>query len=501
MPTLARRWRRREPQDTVLYQTLAAHLETFLARLEDDDTRPPLPRFVVRELHDFLKCGILVHGFCRVHCDTCGKDELVAFSCKHRGFCPACGTRRMADTAAWLVDRVFPEVPVRQWVLALPYPVRFLCAFDPPTARGVRRIFVRAVSGLYGKDACRRGIEKTKAAAVVFEQRFDQALRLNLHYHGLWVDGTFACSLGKPDADFHPIADVTDADVERLVRAIRTRVLRFLHRTGKLTEEHTVDHEGLDPSTHHLLGAAAVQGRIALGPHAGAPVHRLGQGSQPMRDFRRGPLCAAVDGFSLHAAVRVPAGAKERLEKLCRYAARPPIVHERLSLTPDGKVLYKFKRTFRDGSSHVVLDPLTFVGRLAALVPRPRVHLVTYHGMFAPAAPLRDRVVPPPPEDEVAQATPKSAPAPAPCPHQPLPPTATRKPPAHKRHRYSWAELLRRVFHIEVFLCDCGGQRRLLAAILEPEPIRRILLHLGLPADPPPVAPARAPPGVALPWA
>jgi hypothetical protein len=59
-------------------------------------------------------------------------------SCKHRGFCPACGSRRMADTAAWLVDRVFPEVPVRQWVLALPYPVRFLCAFDPPTAGGVR---------------------------------------------------------------------------------------------------------------------------------------------------------------------------------------------------------------------------------------------------------------------------------------------------------------------------------------------------------------------------
>ncbi len=366
---------------------------------------------------------------------------------------------------------------------------------------------MRAVSGLYVKDARRQGIEKTKAAAVVFEQRFDQALRLNLHYHGLWVDGTFACSFGKPHADFHPIADVTDADVERLVRAIRTRVLRFLHRTGKLTEDHTVDHEGLDPSTHHLLGAAAVQGRIALGPRAGAYVARLGQGSQPMREFRRGPLCAAVDGFSLHAAVRVPAGATERLEKLCRYAARPPIVHERLSLTPDGKVLYRFKRTFRDGSSHVILDPLTFVGRLAALVPRPRVHLVTYHGMFAPAAPLRDRVVPPPPEDEVAQVV-KPVPTSAPCAHPPpnVPPTATRKPPAHRRHRYSWAELLRRAKpktrqHIEVFLCDCGGQRRLLAAILEPEPIRRILLHLGLPADPPPVAPARPPPAVALPWA
>ncbi len=134
---LARRWRRREPQDTVLYQLLAAHLETFLARIEEDGTRAPLPRFVVRELHDFLKCGILVHGFCRVHCDTCGKDELVAFSCKHRGFCPACGTRRMADTAAWLVDRVFPEVPVRQWVLALPYR-RTRCASCAPSTHPPR---------------------------------------------------------------------------------------------------------------------------------------------------------------------------------------------------------------------------------------------------------------------------------------------------------------------------------------------------------------------------
>ena len=127
---------------------------------------------------------------------------------------------------------------------------------------------------------------------------------------------------------------------------------------------------------------------------------RDGQGSQEPREFRRGPLCAAVDGFSLHAAVRVPAGATERLEKLIRYAARPPIVEERLSMTDDGKVAYRFKTTFRDGSRRVVMDPLTFIKRLAALVPRPLVRLVTYHGLFAPAAPLRDRVVPPPPPIE-----------------------------------------------------------------------------------------------------
>ena len=71
---LANTWRRREPEGTVLYRVLAEHLETFLARIADDNTRTGLPRFVVRELRDYLKCGILAHGFCRVHCTACGSE-------------------------------------------------------------------------------------------------------------------------------------------------------------------------------------------------------------------------------------------------------------------------------------------------------------------------------------------------------------------------------------------------------------------------------------------
>ena len=95
-------------------------LAIFLARTEED-AGPGLPRFVRRELHRYLDCGILAHGFARVFCSNCGRDELVAFSCKGRGFCPSCCGRRMADTAAHLVDDVLPRVPVRQWVLSLPF--------------------------------------------------------------------------------------------------------------------------------------------------------------------------------------------------------------------------------------------------------------------------------------------------------------------------------------------------------------------------------------------
>jgi hypothetical protein len=103
----------------------------------------PVARFVERELRAYLTCGILAEGFLRVHCDACGHDRMVAFSCKGRGLCPSCGGRRMADTAPHLVDRVLPEVPTRQWILTLPYPLRYRCAWDARITSEVLRAFMR----------------------------------------------------------------------------------------------------------------------------------------------------------------------------------------------------------------------------------------------------------------------------------------------------------------------------------------------------------------------
>jgi hypothetical protein len=83
------------------------------------------PASLERELREFLDCGVLARGFLRVHCDACGRDRVVAYSCKGRGICSSCCGRRMADTAAHLVDRVLPQVPIRQWVLSFPIAVRY----------------------------------------------------------------------------------------------------------------------------------------------------------------------------------------------------------------------------------------------------------------------------------------------------------------------------------------------------------------------------------------
>ncbi|MDP2242269.1 MAG: transposase zinc-binding domain-containing protein [Burkholderiales bacterium] len=85
-----------------------------------------MPQFVKDEFDAFLECGILAHGFLRLRCTKYGHEKLVAFSCKRRGICPSCGARRMAETAAWLVEHVIPKVPVRQWVLSFPIPLRSL---------------------------------------------------------------------------------------------------------------------------------------------------------------------------------------------------------------------------------------------------------------------------------------------------------------------------------------------------------------------------------------
>tara|TARA_Y100000991_G_scaffold159833_1_gene122105 strand:- start:124 stop:429 length:306 start_codon:yes stop_codon:yes gene_type:complete len=84
-------YRRRQPEKSILYKTLASHLNTFLANLAEEGQW--LPKHVEKELWAYLECGILAYGFVRVKCDDCTNEQLVAFSCKKRGFCPSCGAK------------------------------------------------------------------------------------------------------------------------------------------------------------------------------------------------------------------------------------------------------------------------------------------------------------------------------------------------------------------------------------------------------------------------
>ncbi|MBM3989201.1 MAG: hypothetical protein FJ294_14740, partial [Planctomycetes bacterium] len=165
---------------------------------------------------------------------------------------------------------------------------------------------------------------------------------------------------------------LSDAEVAELVEQLARRVTRYLQRKGRLPRAHApIDADQPAEREASLFGqlcAASIQGGAALAPESSPPLARLGQRRPPRPPPLPGSLCADHGGFSLHAKVLVPAGELERLEHLCRYVTRPPIATQRLVLSPDGRVVYGLKRHWRDGTSAVCFDPLTFIERLAARI-------------------------------------------------------------------------------------------------------------------------------------
>ena len=103
---------------------------------------------------------------------------------------------------------------------------------------------------------------------------------------------------------------------------------------------------------------------------------------------------AKANGFSLHAGVSCEGHQKNKRERLCRYIARPAVAVPRLSLSSTGKVVYSLKTPYRDGTTQVAFDPVDFIARLAALVPKLRVNLTRYHGVLAPNHRWRGLVTP-----------------------------------------------------------------------------------------------------------
>ena len=138
------RYFRHRPEATALYPIIEQHAHRLFDHLKEQGRS--LPRFVEAEFEHYLRCGRLEEGFLRVKCEQCRFERLVAFSCKRRGFCPSCGARRMAETTTHLVDHIFPAVPVRQWVLTFPWPLRLLFAARPELLTRVLGVVTRALS-------------------------------------------------------------------------------------------------------------------------------------------------------------------------------------------------------------------------------------------------------------------------------------------------------------------------------------------------------------------
>ena len=304
------------------------------------------------------------------------------------------------------------------------------------------------------------------------------------------LDGVFTEAPGGALA-FHPAPGPSDAEVAAALATIRHRVQRLLVRHGlEPADDATGPADRLADESPVLAGivGASVQGRVALGPRAGARVRRLGDARDTEAVTSRGPRQAHLEGFDLHANVWVSANDRAGLERLCRYILRPPFAQERLRLRSDGRVALELKTAWHDGTRELVFEPLELLERLAAMTPRPETNLLICHGVLAPRARWRERVV------AYGRVAARAHGLGGAAGRRSATGTGVKSSP----RAWSWAALMHRAFAIDVLACPhCGGRLRLIATLHDPAVIRRLLAHLGMARSGP--SPGPAPPSPAPP--
>jgi hypothetical protein len=300
---------------------------------------------------------------------------------------------------------------------------------------------------------------QAQCGAVTLIQRFGSALNLNVHLHMLVPDGVYLTDTEPPY--FRRVSAPTRDEIQVLLEQIGKRIGQHLEHRGLLSQDAEDSHLNVEPSGEGEsladLQSHSITYRIAFGANRGRKALTL-QTLPPASDATSTERVARWSGFSLHAGVAAEALERAKLERLCRYISRPAVATERLSQTADGRIRYSLKTPYRDGTTHVVFEPLDFLSRLAALVPSPGVNLTRYHGVFAPNHRLRAQIVP--------SGRGRGG--------------RTRAPGGVTKHvAMGWAQRLKRVFGIEIQRCEhCGGAVKIIASIEDPQVIERILAHV-----------------------
>jgi hypothetical protein len=357
--------------------------------------------------------------------------------------------RRMAQTAANLMESVLPEAPLRQWVLTVPHAVRYRLAYDAKLLGKVVRAFLATVLGFYEKRAGASG-----AVAVV--QRTSSDLKCNPHVHAVFLDGGYA------GEEFVALGHLRGSEVAEVLQKAKRRIERVLERAKERSN---------DEAELPLLTAVTGQ------PPAGPALRRVASAAEPMLVSK---LCVADDGYSLHAATTAGAADARGREAMLRYILRPPVAQERILQGPDGLVRIALKKPFSDGTVAIDLDPLSLLLRLCAAVPAPRVHTTRYCGVLGSASKLRPKIVPQP------EVSPDAAAG---------PPGDVQTTPKRGSRYWPWAKLMARTFQMDVEKCPaCGARMQLVALVQEKDSVDRFLRRLGESTDVPPRAPARDPP-------
>lgn len=521
----------------MLYALVKEHLGAFLEHAREAYDRP-LPKYVVDEFRSYLACGDFSRGFVHVQCSSCGDAMAVAFSCKMRGLCPSCAGRRMAGSAAHLVDRVLPNVPMRQYVLAFPYELSGLAATRPEVLAALSRIFWESLRLRYqgwAKAAGLATLQRVETGAVTGVHRAGASLNVHVHFHLLCLDGVYVDE--GETLRFEPAPAPTRAELTSMLERIYARVMKWLARHGMLRNPDDVDASNAppEPSSAEALTTAGMQrGTLVTVRESGDSAAEDDPAIAPPPPPR---VTDAVthERFNLHASVHLDAHDDLGRERLCRYLNRPAFSLARLRVRRDGNVSYRVKKATRGRVTERVMTPVETLARLAAIVPPPRYPLLRFHGLLAPRHRWRDRVVPRPPTrahackgkpQELASEETTVAATPTPRPAReagdgraafaldvPLLATASLTTSGLAEHlaphvlslahwdrilegelyasssRLDWRTLLKRTFEVDLRVCvRCGGKLTVRAVLTDPAVIAKMLDALRRPRAPPAAA-------------
>ena len=165
-------------------------------------------------------------------------------------------------------------------------------------------------------------------------------------------------------------------------------------------------------------------------------------------------------GFSVHNTVTVDNADPQGTERLSRYLLRPPLSLERMSWSPENTVLYRRKASSRFGRAETPFDPMDFLARLLMHIPQPKLHTVRYYGEYSNVARARRRTKTGRTERDRPASNLELS-------------TAERR-----RLRRAWAQMVRRIYELDPLTCRCGAKMRILAFILDPRVVTKILRHI-----------------------
>lgn len=489
-------YERHEPEKTLLYKAIARHWPGIVRDYAERDVR--IAPHVVSEFDRYLRCGILQHGFLLLTCPFCDEERIVAWSCKCRGFCSPCGSRRMAQKALRLEKEVWPEADARQWVLTFPMQVRRWLAHSSDLLSAVNRLVTDEISKFYIArtpdldDEARASDPAT--GGITFIQRFNSALALSTHLHLVFMDGVWARHEGEHRFFAYP--EMTTQDVMDVLFGIERRLERLFRRKGLI--------RGQGADVEEVPQEAVPAPFVPRQPKA---YRRKGGFKTPYWDdidrnvmTEMGYCNATYKWLSLHAGVYVLGDDREGLSTLLRYTSRSAVSPSRLSyVNPDepetSHIRLALKRAWSDGTRELEFSQVDMVERLAALVPEPWSNLTRYHGIFAPGHAWRDFIVPGrrhlprtmSMETEMREATVGDD------------QSTTKKKSASGRapaeYWIPWAEMLSITFGLHPEICTCGAKMGVTSVVTETVGIQEMMKKMGLAPMPPPRGRSAVPAG------